>query len=206
MAQNSLPNSEDLSAYLTAAGLTPGNINLGIPLSATVLEWQRRTGFAPFLAGPEETRTFPLLCGNVLELSTGLVSLASLSIDEQLYLPAFDFRLVEWRRGMGAADGLSPYTRIEFPRGFSGQRSATPDRLSLTGRFGFALTVPDDAWQAIVEGAARRVATSLASVSTLLGATQTKIGDVELKFHEARPAGNFIAPAAIAAYRRTFVA
>lgn len=167
------PTDDDLETYLRGLNLfTAAQLAAALPylaldekVAASSAEWERVTGWRPFLAGVTEIRrlfdppgpnrgTGTRGGGTFLILDQGLVVLAAVHTD---VVPATtpsgtalviedDYRLWPYN----AAWDNQPYTAIEFVA----RRYALAKTIGVTGLWGYTQTLPDDVWQAILQHAA----------------------------------------------------
>lgn len=165
MPQAAYPADADMLTRFTDAGITPpGSDTRAKALAWAIARWQRRTKWQPFLSdGQQHTynydpaaprqlgRTMLVWKGGaqLLELRQGLISLTSLTIDTTAYTVGTDF----WLRPDGAPERGRPYEYIEFGMPVYGQ----DEGIAITGVWGFALQVPDDAFEDILDGAIQKV-------------------------------------------------
>lgn len=193
---NALPTTADLQALLTAAGLiskTPTDLqyllDLDGALASAKTEWEKRTGWVPFLFAPagggsgETTRRYdpPGNKGSyILALDGGLISLTSLLVSVTVDTPAGtaltvdkDFFLQPYN---APAEGR-PYEWIEFCSAVRGM----PASVRVTGTFGFSASIPDDAFQALLRGAASELGPELAQALSK-GQIEWKQGDESAKY------------------------
>lgn len=184
IAHATYPFSNDLAYYLLSQGLTTDAALDGLSLSgkaaAAAAEWERATGWFPFLGGvSNEARYFdPPAEGRYLGLNAGLLSLASLAYGVAtdgsggtVMAQGQGFRLLP----MNTAGRGLPAEAVEFLAGgygggwpYSGIGSAVPGGLSfgagaaygragsieVIGQWGRQSALTDDVWQAILQKAA----------------------------------------------------
>lgn len=141
----SYPTYLDLKAFLKGRGIDICNdlskADWQNAVSAAIEQWEYETGWDPFLAnsvdetriidGPESSMIFP---------DFGIVSLTSLTIGTKLLSSTTEYWLQHRRPRSG------PYMAIELAGYATGERRS----VTLVGKFGYALTVPQDARDAIL--------------------------------------------------------
>lgn len=161
------PDGSDLAAYLISIGILSAAqvaaLDLDGRMLAAVAQWERRTGFIPFLAAAASTRRFDppgpnrrtgrigltrggdarldFLGGLVGEPTSVIVGFSNHSAGETL--TADDHY---WLLPVNSVALGRPYLEIEF---ISGQWGAARS-VSILGRWGYDTTVPDDVWDALL--------------------------------------------------------
>ncbi len=150
------PTGQDIEGFLTGAALTlSASITdlLDTAAEAGRLDWERRVGYRPFLAGAASARRVdPPTRSRGLVLTTPLAALTSIVYQPtgstaKTYVADTDFTLYP----LEYADAGVPITRIVFAT----NRWLTPlsigfrGALTITGQWGWATTVPEDAWMCI---------------------------------------------------------
>lgn len=153
-----MPVSSDVTNLLADAGVTaPSNATVAAALAAAIATWNSMTGYEPFLAA-SATRYFdppggsprgfasPKGGSNVLRFDCGLVSLTSLSVAGVSKTQGTDF----WLKPANKAASGKPYEWAEFSAPLYGK----PNDVVVVGSWGYSATVPDDAWNAVLELAA----------------------------------------------------
>ena len=197
------PTADDLEAYLLTLGIYPSDppraelaaLDLPGKAAAAVAEWETRTGYKPFLAnGSDTTRIYdPPGHGRYLELGTGLLSVSALFTGVTAETPGTE--RVEgtdfWLEAVEAAYEGGPYEVITFPGGWGGPRRS----IAITGRWGYASTVPDDAWQAILMRGAALCAPQLSLVLGG-GAESVRVLSSEVRYPSAAQGGPLASQAA----------
>lgn len=194
MGQAAWPVNSDVQARLTASGLTTtvNTARLDIMIAAAVGWWERETGYLPFKAATQ-TRTYDPPGsvsgayaatkggGKVLRLDCGIVSLTSLSISTVTKTINSDF----WLKPANANDAGKPYEWIEF----LGPVYGLPDAISIVGSWGYASTIPELAWQSVLDLAAGAYAVPELAQALAGGALSAKLGDEAISYPEMRSAG-----------------
>ncbi len=181
-AKSAYPTEEELGTFLVAAGLAstaPDTGVLGPYIQQAVDQFERSTGWVPFLEeasahdyyfdAPEWGASLDLLSGftTITAVVTGYSPESSgntLTLNEDYYLVAYN----------AALDG-SPFTKIDF-------RSTPPSGMRsivVTGKKGFASSIPADVYQAVLQRAAGNAAAFLYPSAL---ASKIKQGPVEIDF------------------------
>jgi hypothetical protein len=142
------PIDADLADRIEALGiLATGEgwgFDLGAKVGAAIADWERDTGHLPFLAASSMSVHYfdPPRRSCRLDFDGGLASLSSLTISGTTLTVDEDFFLMPTN---AAARGL-PITGVEFAAPVSGE----PRSIAVTGRWGYATTLPDAAYEAIL--------------------------------------------------------
>lgn len=155
MAHTAWPVITDIDAAYASAGLTPPSAaREQMALDAAIDMWNRGTGYIPFLAvsatipfdppgGGSSLYAAQRGGGNLLRLPNGLVSVSALSVGGVSRVENTDFFL----KPFDAPAKLGPFEIIEF----NGPVFGTARSISITGVWGYSLTIPDSAWYAVLE-------------------------------------------------------
>lgn len=146
------PDGTDLLNYIASLGIVDeevkdarfGALDLTVKAGAAAAEWERRTAWRPFLAQAGQSRRFDApWAARTLELSGGLLSLTTLTVDDDARTLDEDF----WLGPENAAAKGLPYTFVEF----AGRAVASARRgIEITGDWGRMETLTDDIWQAVL--------------------------------------------------------
>jgi hypothetical protein len=214
-----MPTGADLEAYLVTLGLyTAGSAELGAlelegKAAAAVVEWETRTGYRPFLAnGSDTTRIYDPPYTRFLELAAGVLSVSALMTGVGVASPGTaraegtDF----WLERAQAAYEDAPFEVVTFACSPGGARRS----ITITGRWGYAATVPDDAWQAILARGAWLCAPQ-AAMSMGGGAEVVRVLSSEVRYPSAATGGPLAAQqaawtalfeAAVRRYKRVEIA
>lgn len=161
MARSAYPTDSDVAALAASVPLPSGFAFTGMA-EAAVDEWERRTGYRPFLgSGTVETRMYDppgpnrrtlsgyslLGGGRLLDLGSGLYGLTSVSIGVGPDAPGTPLTLGTdlWLEPLNADLIGVPWQRIRFRAPVFGLESS----VAVAGLFGYGATIPEDAWQAI---------------------------------------------------------
>lgn len=148
------PDEEDVQLLLQSAKLWPADSDSAgqalalqqaeIAALGAKAEFERMTGWLPFLAGPSATtRTFDATDFNgVLDLHGGLLSSPTVTVSGSAYTVDTNFYLDP----ANAAGQGKAWTSLRFWGHIAPGR---PNQISVTGRFGYCTSLPADVWQAI---------------------------------------------------------
>ncbi len=154
------PTGSDLSTYLIATGqITAAPASLlyyNDVMSAVALDWEKDTGWVPFLAGASASRTFDGGEGYRLFLPVGIISLSALTIDGSAYTVDTDFYLAHQFKG-------GPYMAVDFPFYVGGDRRA----IVITGVFGYQTTLDKAVERALLMRGGREIIDSQFSTGEL---------------------------------------
>src|ERR1051325_262461 len=163
MGQPSYPNSENLEDYFDSINVIDEGIRketyalmrLDLKALAAKAAWENLTDWTPWLKDSADVTRYydpPTMGGGRgrdLWLGAGLLSITELrtgisptSTGSVLVLNQ-DYRLWPYN---AAIEG-KPYEMIEFAWSHHG----LPRSVSVTGKFGYSETIPDDAWDAILK-------------------------------------------------------
>lgn len=166
MARTAYPTAGDLQVLLTASGvlldLSAGGLiylDLEGAVTAARQQFEELTG-RTFLAYSQARRyDSPVNLRGILDLRADLLSLESVTAGGTALVSGRDFVL-----GPANADlNGRPWSWIEFIQLFrSGLSPQIRQDIRVTGSWGYSAQVPEDVWQAILAGAAARVAPQIA--------------------------------------------
>ncbi len=156
MSQEAYPASADLTALLTQAGITLDGATVDAAIAAGIAAFERDVDRV-MLAGEAETRVFDPpdngvrldLEGDVLPDDEDGITVAyqPLNSDPTTWTEGVDY----WLKEYNAVERGRPFVAIETrrrwytPLPFALRRS-----IQVTGLWGYGVTIPDDAWQAIL--------------------------------------------------------
>jgi hypothetical protein len=119
--------------------------------------------------------------GKLLELDAGLISITSLSVMNTTYVQGMPGDTAGvgnyWLQPVDAPSYGRPYEYIEFWAPVLG----SPQTGVITGVWGYSLQVPDDAWSAILAGAAWNVMAPVAARRSQ-GAVRRTQGEVSEEY------------------------
>jgi hypothetical protein len=146
------PTANDLNSVFREMNLdAPSATRATALVKAAARSFERLTGWAPFLSsGADETRRFdppghhggytavPRGGGRVVRLDAGLIAITSVKVRGQLMTSGADY--------FAKPNNASPAQYIEFTRPIHG----FPQCVEITGKWGFAAELPDDAWLCIL--------------------------------------------------------
>jgi hypothetical protein len=186
----SYPTGTDLLEYMTDAGYALTRpLSLSAKIKAAIAEWDRGTGYTPFVSdGSVTTRYYDpgganrggiglsaIGGGRFLDLEAGLISLTSLTVTGSVYTHGVQFYLED----VNAPAKGRPYEMIRFVVPVWGNRQC----IAVTGVFGFCLKLPDDAWEAILQRGMALCAPQL-SLKKTGGVVSRKQGDEEIRYSD----------------------
>lgn len=171
------PDSSLIQSLLGSVGIeVPEEFDFVPFADAAVSEWERTTGFKPFLAGESGTFLYdppgPNCVGEArggarrLFLDRGFISIESITTSGVLRVEGEDYRLRPYNH---SADG-DPITEIDFVSVQWGR----PQCIEVVGVPGYATTIPADAWTAILQLGASYVAKQLAEGVASVGETEIR--------------------------------
>lgn len=162
------------------------------PIQASIENWERETGYAPFLSsGQDKTLRFDppgpeysprrsytgLIYGNQrrgggrrLDLDGGIIGEPTvLTVDDRVMVRDQDYDLVP----ENSDDKGQPFTIVRFASPvFCGPRG-----IAITAPFGYSATLPSNAYQAIVQGAAALFFYALPNLSDLQTASRDGLSE-----------------------------
>lgn len=185
------PIGDDLKAFLYAANLIDSatdptgraaSINYDATANAAKTEFERRTG-RKFLVATASARAFdpPTSLDGILDTGEEFTSISSITwlgtpmvvTEEYLLLP------------LDAVDRGIPYNRIAFFQRYSSPVTwASKGQLVVTATWGRGSSIPDDAFDGILKGAAARLGAQLQGYLTR-GASEIRQDDAAVKFDMA---------------------
>lgn len=146
-----------------------------IAAAGAAREFENRTGWLPFLAKPAATtRLFDATSGDgVLEFGAGLLAdpapVFKLAQGDTVYGVDTSY----WLQPANAPDQELPYTRLQSINSiFGGRVWSWPNRLSITGRWGYCATLPPDVWVAIQKKAGVEVLASIENLQSIASISQ----------------------------------
>jgi hypothetical protein len=175
MASN-YPTATDLTTYLAARNITAPS-NLLVHLNAAIDEWERLTGYMPFLAETSDSTSHfdPPTFTRVLDLQRGYTSITSVAVGVSDDDPTGTVLTA------GKDYFAIPYngTTIEALR-FIASPGTRPRSIKVVGKKGYATFVPDDAFRAILVRAAHFAMQNLGSANLV----SMKEGDISLQFQQ----------------------
>ena len=181
----SYPTAADVEALLKSAKYWPEDSDAtavalareqaAIAAAGAAREFENRTGWLPFLAKAEPTaRVFDATSGEgVLELGAGLLPepapVVSLTEGSSVYQEGKSY----WLQSANAPDQGLPYTRLQFVHSlFGGRVWSYPNRITITGRWGYCAQLPPDVWVAIQKKAGVEVLASIENLQSIASISQ----------------------------------
>lgn len=177
-------DGSSLEAFLVQAGtVTTGELSSGLLdslVAGALADLERDTGWKPFLAA---TRTLSFdgpVTGRWYVPGTGLLSVASLTLDDDALTEGTNFVL---RPEVCKVTGL-PYRWIDFDR-----VSGTTNGLEITGSFGRQTTLSDDVVAALHAHAGSLYLTQVEGSSGAGVVKREKQGPIEYEYDTAEAAG-----------------
>ena len=153
MPQTAYPTLIDLGAWLQDAGFTAAavaNLDLETAAAAGVATFEQATGRK--MLAVSQTREFDLTAVNprgVLDLRADMASLTSVTVSGPAQVLNTDMRL----REPNASDRGLPFWALQFARRFYPVVTYPQPSwaaIAVTGLWGYAATIPDDAWQGML--------------------------------------------------------
>jgi hypothetical protein len=154
MPQSAYPTMIDLGAWLQDAGFTAAavaNLDLETAAAAGIATFEQAVGRR--MLATTQTREFDLPSHprGILDLRADLASLTSVTVSGTAQVLNTDVRL----REPNAADEGRPYWGLQFYRRFypTSYPLAAWGQVVVTGLWGYAATIPDDVWQAMLAAA-----------------------------------------------------
>ena len=193
-----LPTGADLHAFLAGAGVLPATlsaaqqmIDLQSPVATAYEEWEELTGYQPFIAqrAVSVRRFTPREGEKLIFFGTGIITPTGLIVKTGVDTTyAGDTQTINedfFLRPDNAEEEGKPYRWLEF----YWRPSMYQRNISITARWGYSQRMPEDAWRAILCGAAARTIPFLAA-SVAQGALEWREGDVSRKYGEGGAYGS----------------
>ncbi len=174
------PVGSDVSTYLTECGF-PVSANLTNMLDGYALSGKQmfETKVNRQILATTQTRKFdpPTYWNQALDLEGDLISASSVTAMGITQVAATDYLL-------GPYDALQrgqPYVWIEFLRWWNSLQSwATKQSIVITGQWGWAATVPDDVWDAVIAAAILKGPATMVTMKASGGGINSfRTGDVQ---------------------------
>jgi hypothetical protein len=172
------PNATDVEYKLKSSTLWPttaGQITLAreqaeVGVKGACEEWERLTGYTPFLSSGEvETWDFRengrlFSSHGILQLGGGLLELTSVTINESPI--STDYIIPE---PVNSLRRKRPYRWLSFPtlKNRYLTRGVMPLHFKVTGKWGYCTTVPADAWEEVLEMACLFTLTGVENLQSL---------------------------------------
>lgn len=140
----------------------------GIAAYAAASEFENSTGWLPFIARPEvTTRKFDMTNQTgILDFRAGLLADPApvFSIGDTTYIEDQNYYL----QPSNAPDQGKAYTQAQFTQThFSGRAWSLPNRISVTGRWGYCSSCPPDVWAAIQKKGGVQLLASLENLQNI---------------------------------------
>lgn len=159
MAKSAYPTNSDLVAFLNAAGFTPGTLDTATAIAAGIADFERRAG-RTMLTGGTATRHFAPPVQGFLDLEEDLCEITSLQYQPEGSSPeTLTAETDYWLLPYDAPSFGRPWLAVGFRRRWSlPLPSALHRAILVTGRWSYGLTMPDDAWLAMVQRGAALLA------------------------------------------------
>jgi hypothetical protein len=206
------PVAADLLSFFTEAGFNTSGfslagINLTQAVAAGIARFESDTG-RRFLGAAGEARTFdpPGNYRGMLDLKADLISPTAVSLSGSALVSGTDYRFLPQQ----AVQNVEPYDRIQLARLWWQPIYPTNwGALSITGTWAYGSQIPDDAWQAMLAGAALNRLPQIVNAA-LGGMIELKESDIAetygpKPFQTLREAWTEEYAAAVSRYRRVTV-
>jgi hypothetical protein len=176
MADAAYPTDNDLAAWLLGQHVDAtwtADIDLADAASDGVATFESAAGRR--MLATTQTRVFdpPKPGRTILDLRYDLASFTSLTASGSAMVRNTDFWLLPENADL---DGR-PWSRIEFASGYSPQLGARRC-ISVTGKWGFGVTIPGDAWHGMLAAGALHVLSAI-RLAVTGGATKWQEADVQ---------------------------
>lgn len=146
-----------------------------IAAAAAAEEFERNTGWLPFIAKPSATTRYFDSTNElgVLDFHGGLLPdpapIVSLTVGDTTYTKDVSY----WLQPANAPDQGIPYTQMQFVHSiFGGRTWSLPNRLSITGRWGYTTTCPADVWAAIQKKGGVQLLASMENLQNIASISQ----------------------------------
>jgi hypothetical protein len=149
MPKSAWPTAAELTSAIEArGGSVPAGIDLDDEVLSAVAEWEALTGYSPFKQeSADSTRNYdsPIWTGtpNVLAFGCGYTTVTSVTVDGTALVLATDY----WLEPHDAPSDLKPWTRIRFASCWD----VDPQKVVVIGKRGYASSIPDLAWYAVLD-------------------------------------------------------
>jgi hypothetical protein len=135
------PIGDDLVAFMTGAGVTlPKGIDADELINATIEEWEKETGYAPFLQTENDIAlSVPFPSSRALTLPSALLVLTSITLSGQPLTANTHYRIGP----EGGAIVGKPFEWIRFTDYLATNNPGMPNgTLEITGKWGRVATIP----------------------------------------------------------------
>jgi hypothetical protein len=175
------PTDADVTALLVATGVLSGGLPAALSGIATDAsrQWERDSGFVPWIASTHTVRTFDPPISRVLDLGGGVLAFTSVTVGVTttsagtVLTTGVDY----FPMPSGAVDAGFPYTSLAFGYALGG----LPGSVKVDGTWGFVAAgsnaVPQDVFDAVCRLAALKCLPVLQQLTGNI--TREKQGDVE---------------------------
>ena len=177
------PTSTDLQTYLATTNLATAGLDLDRAIAGSVAGFQEATGRLPFLA-VSGTRLFdpPTGPGLMLDLRADVVGISSIAINGQAQTEGEDYWVRPYNNDqIGKPFNLVEFSAYKWPLRWSFALPQWKQSISITANWGYSTTLPDDVWDALLQGGAYRVYQALA-LRVSGGLHSARVDDEELIF------------------------
>jgi hypothetical protein len=167
----------EAESLLVAAGIVESApADLEDVIQAAISEWERETGWTPFLAETvDSTRRYDPT-GSILRFHNGYISVASVTASDTALVEGDDYELWPY----DARQRYQPYTELRFRYRLGGP----PRSVEITGKRGYNDTIDEVAWLAVYMRVASVVARR--TYGAVGPTSEIKEGPVAYKFGAGR--------------------
>lgn len=181
MGFTTYPTPADVEALMKSASYWPtgsgaaaqnqvelAKIQCVIAAAAAQDEWEKFTGWKPFLAGDSYTTRYysDVDTGGYLDFKAGAIDVQSFSISGQVQ----NFNTNYWLSPQNAIAEGEAILGIQLRYGLFGY--GLPNRFAVTARWGRVTEVPGDVWQAVQQKAASIVLTQIPNLQSVASISQ----------------------------------
>lgn len=174
MPKSAWPTGSQLSAAVAGVGgAVPAGYTAADLIAAAIAEWERKTGWTPFLANVGTTTLEHDPSGwYTLRLRAPFFTVTSVTVDGVTKASGTDF----WPMPYNSQTVMTPIVGLRFREPLVGD----PMTISVTGRLGYDDDIHEDAWMAVLN---RAVAMVLEIDAGTTGqATEIEQGLVKVKY------------------------
>lgn len=168
------PTEQELAEFCIDAKLIPGFPVDFTPyftaIESAISNWEKTTGWQPFLNLDEDDtdRVFRHLTGSLCDFNGGFASIDEIKYDDDT-------------EAATEHDDYVLYPEHSYPKRFLKCLTFPSRKITVTGKFGYCIELPDDVKQAILAFGAAQVATQLNGTGQMV---KIKQGDVEYQYAE----------------------
>lgn len=169
---SAFPTISAVTTFLQEAGFLSGSLptSLAGVADSAKEEWERDSGFMPWIGQADLTRYFDPPVGYILDLNGGLASLTTLTIAGQGLTEGQDYYLEPVN-----AFPLAPWTYIRFAYNVYGEAQS----IEVTGKWGYRVAgsnaVPQDVYDAVLRRAASKALAVLSGSSGVATSPLTSV-------------------------------